>query len=104
MAAAMLGGERLAADERPFLEIDEPRHAELVRRVLLRLDHRLPAAVEINVDEEQPGLDPGHVEREHAGGMQIERRSDVGECIPDGERRVPWHPDLVAEVAGVAGA
>src|SRR2546430_1306802 len=62
------------------------------------------AAAEIDVDEEQAGLDARDIERQHAGRLQIERRPGPHQRVPHRERARPRDPDLVAEVAGVAGA
>src|ERR1051326_4353402 len=52
-------------------------HAELEGRIRLRGDHRLAAAEEIDFDQQQPGLDARHVERQHAGRLDVERLSLV---------------------------
>ena len=36
--------------------------------------------------------------------MDVERAAALHQRVPDGDRAVPRHPDLVAEIAGVAGA
>ena len=62
-----------------------------------------PARVEVGVEQEQAGLDAEHVqrgqpERQHA--VAIHR---VPQRVPDVERVGRVDPDLVAEVAAVAG-
>ena len=52
----------------------------------------------------QPSFHAGNIERQHSGGVQIELLAFVGESVPDFHGVVPRHPDLVAEIAGVAGA
>ena len=37
------------------------------------VDHRLLAAEEVHLDQQQPGFDARDVEREHAGRLDVER-------------------------------
>ena len=53
--------------------------------------------------EQQARLDPRDVEREHPGRVDVEGAAAGDERVPHVERAVPRHPDLVAEIAGVAG-
>ncbi len=71
-----------AADERRLVELHQPAEAHLERRVLLRGDQRLLAAVEIHVDEQQAGLDARDVERQHAGRLDVERPSGAHQRVP----------------------
>ena len=69
------------------------------------VDQRLLAAEEVDVDQQQPGLDARDVEREHAGRLDVERPARLPSARPTRATRVlARHPDLVAEIAGVAGA
>ena len=74
--------ERRPADERPRVQLDEAAEPHLERRVFLRLDQRLLAAVEIDLDEQKARLDAGDIEREHAGRMNVERAAAVTSARP----------------------
>ena len=50
------------------------------------------------------GLDARDVERQHADRVEVERGAGRHDGVPDLQRCLPRHPDLVAKVAGVAGA
>ena len=91
------------ADERVLVEIDQPIESHLERRIELRDRQRLARAEEVHVDEQQSGLDARDVEREQARRPQAERRSRARDRVPHRAGVVAVHPDLVAEVAGVAG-
>ena len=103
-AAALFFSERRTADEWTFVELHEPAEPHFERRVLLRFDQRLFAAVEVDVDEQQSRFDASDVEREHAGWVNVEGLSCFHERVPDLDRAVPRHPDLEAEIACVARA
>ena len=90
--------------ERPFLDLDEPAQSHLERRILLARNERLATAEKIDLDQEQAGLDPRDVEREHAGRPQIVRPACRNEGIPHPRRTIPRHPDFIAEIAGVSRA
>src|SRR6185369_4120777 len=62
------------------------------------------AAVEVDVDQQQSCFDARDVERQHAGRMNIKSASGINQCIPNFDRVFGRDPDLVAEVAGVAGS
>ena len=69
------------------------------------VDQRLLAAEEVDVDQQQPGLDARDVERQHAGRLDVERLAAAPSARPTPSTARPRrHPDLVAEIAGVAGA
>ena len=87
-----------------FVGLHQTIETYFVRRVLLRLDQRLLAAVEIDVDEQQPRLDTGDVERKHADRMDVEGAAFGHQFVPHVDRTIPGHPDLVAEIAGIAGS
>ena len=67
-------------------------------------DHRLAAAEEVHLDQQQARLDARHVERQHPGRLDVERTAAFDERVPHLDRARGRHPDLVAEIAGVAGA
>ena len=73
---------------RPLSRLTSRPETHFVRRVELLVDQRLLAAEEIHVDQQQPGLDARHVEREHAGRLDVERLAPVHERVP--------HPNGVA--------
>src|SRR4029079_652931 len=102
-AARAQGGQRLTPDERALLLRAVSSEPKFEGRVALQVDLHLLRAVEVDVDEQQPRFDAGDVEREHASRARIEGAADLEEAIPDVHRAVPGHPDLVAEIAGVAG-
>src|SRR6185436_18024070 len=85
-------------------ELDEAAEPHLERRISLRLDQGLLAAVEVDVDQQQARFDAGDVEREHAGGVNVEGTAAAHQRIPDVDGAIPRHPDLVTEIARVAGA
>ena len=64
--AALLLPQRHLPDERALAVAHEPPEPHLVRRVPLGINQALAAAVEVHVDEQQPGFDARDVEREHA--------------------------------------
>src|SRR5262245_21387587 len=104
VASSVLLDQSLLPDEPGLVEAHEAAEAHLVRRVRLRVDHGLLAAAEVDVDQEEPRLDPRDVERQHPGGFQIERLAGGDERVPDLDGVAPGRPDLVTEIAGVAGA
>ena len=87
-----------------MLEIDQPIESHLERRVELRGRQRLARAEEVHVDEQQAGFDARDIEREQARRPQAEGGPDARERVPHRAGVVTVHPDLIAEVAGVAGA
>src|SRR5690606_41896718 len=91
-------------DERPLGLADEPPESELVRRVALEVGDGLPRAGEVDVDEQQAGLDARDVEGEQACGSRVERAADLHQPVPHVRRAFPRDPDLVAEIARVARA
>ena len=88
-AAPLLSRERRLSDEARLVEVNQPAEAHLERRVFLRLDQRLLAAREIDVDQQQPGLDPRDVEREHPRGPHVERLAARHQGVPHLSPRRP---------------
>ncbi len=78
--------------------------SQFVGRELLRRDQRLLRTGVIDFNEQQASFHSGYVERQHARGVQIELLALVGQCVPHFHRIIPWHPDLIAEIAGITGA
>ena len=68
----------------------------------MQCDQRLLAAVEVDVDEQQAGFDARDVEREHAGRMDVEGPAAIHQRVPDVDRTIPRHPDLIAQIACVS--
>ena len=50
-------------DEPGLVEGDQTSEAHFERRVPLGFDQCLPAAVEVDIDQQQPGLDARHIKR-----------------------------------------
>src|SRR5262249_47397476 len=96
--------QRSLADKIFLIEMNHSSEAQFVRRVSLLRDQGLLAADVVNLNEKQAGLNAGNVEREHAGGVDIKLPPGIHERVPDLHGFIPGNPDLVAEVAGVAGA
>ena len=71
-SVARLFQQRLSADELVFLQVDQLPQPDLVRRKLLRVDQRLLTARVIHIDQDQPGFDARHIERQHSRCMDVE--------------------------------
>ena len=84
--------------------MDHLSEAQFVGRIFLRLDQRFLGAGVIHFDQQQSGLDPGHIQRQHSSGVDVELLALFHHRVPDFDRVVPRHPYFVAEVAGVSGA
>ena len=95
------GLERALADELGLREVDQAAEADLERRVGLLGDHRVPGRRVVDVEQDQPGLEPDHVEGDHPRGADPEVRARVGQRVPHRDRVLRRDPHLVAEVAGV---
>ena len=61
------------------------------------------ARVEVGLEEQQAGLDTEHGQRGEAERLDAVALHALPECVPDGESVGGLDPDLVAEVAAVAG-
>ena len=103
-AARLFLGESGAADEALLGEVHGPAEVELERRGPLARDQRLAGGDVIDIDQHEARLDACQVERQHAGGHDAVGSPGRDECIPDGQGVGAVHPDLVAEIAGIAGA
>ena len=79
------------------------KDAQLEGRVRLFGNQRAPDRVEVHLDEDQPCLDPGDVEREHPGWTDAVRAPRMHEGVPEVDRLSALDPHLVAEVARIAG-
>src|SRR5436305_11285448 len=84
--------------------MDEAAETHLEGRILLRLDERLLAAVEVNVNQKQPGLYARNVQGEHPRRVDVEGLPCLHERVPDRDGLFGRNPNLVAEVARVARA
>ncbi len=58
----------------------------------------------IDLDQDQPGLKPRHVQRQHAGRVDAEWTADLDQPIPQRNALLGVDPQLIAQVARVAGA
>ena len=95
-----------AADERPVVvgqAAEHPRPAELDRRRAVLVGPAEPARAEVDVEQEQPGLDPQHVQRREPERQDAEALERRPHRVPDLERGLGRDPHLEAEVAAVAG-
>ncbi len=63
-----------------------------------------PARLEVDIDQQQPGLDPGHDQGDLAERHQPVTGPGFDHRIPHRHRIGGGDPDLVAEPAGVSGA
>ena len=73
-------------------------------RVLLLGGDGVAGARVLGLDEDQPGLDASDVHRVDTDRVDAVATADVEETVPDGQRLIGGHPQLVALVAGVPGA
>ena len=85
-------------------KVDEASEPELERGVVLLGGHGVPGARVLGVEQDQPGLDAGDVERADARGADPVVLAGGEHPVPHGERAVDRDPDLVAAVARVARA
>ena len=102
-ARGLLGAERPSAHVLALVEADEPAEPDLVGAVDLLRVHRVARRGVVDLEQDETRLEAGDVEREHAGrpeGVGVARRH---ERIPDGRCPLGGDPQLVAEVARVAG-
>src|SRR5260370_40833748 len=58
----------------------------------------------VNFDQQESCFDASDVECQHSRGRDAVRRAGLGERVPQRDGLCRLYPDLVAEVAGVAGA
>src|ERR671928_1088483 len=103
-AALLLRRDGIAADEVATLEVDHPAEAELQRRRLARFEHHLLRAEVVDAEQHEARFDAGHVERVERRGLDAMRLSSFHQRVPHRQRLLALDPNLVAEVAGVAGA
>src|SRR5258706_9216349 len=98
----MLSPKRQLPDERRLLEVDEPAHRELVRRVVLVRVQGVSRRGVIDLEQDEPGLEPDDIEGEHPGRPDAIRGTRHHERVPGRGRLAGGDPDLVSEVARVA--
>ena len=89
--------QRLAADEVLVLRVE--RHGEADAGL-----ERIGLVAELVAGEDQAGLDAHHVERFEAERHQPVRLARLPDGVEHGERVLRMAEDLVAELAGIAGA
>ena len=89
--------QRLAADE--IVGLGLQRHGEADASL-----ERIGLVGEFIAGEDQPGLDAHHVERRHAHRLQPVRLAGLPHRVEHFFRVARMAQDLVAELAGVAGA
>ena len=87
----------------PLSKLTSRPEADLAGRVVLLGVHRVPGRRVVDLDEDQPRLEPDDVEGEHPGRPDAVGRPRGHQRVPDLDRALGRDPQLVAEVAGVAG-
>ena len=58
----------------------------------------------VHTDQNETGLYPGDIQRQHARGRYSVRTSCVDHCIPQRLGVLGIHPDLVSKVSCIPGA
>ena len=102
-AVALLALEREPADEIGLVEADEPPEADLARAVVLVRVHRVAGRRVVDLQEDESRLEPDDVEGEHPGRPDPVVAAGVHERFPERDRVLRRDPELVAEIARVAG-
>src|SRR4030095_6056723 len=87
-----------------LIQLHQTAESHLEWCVRLVFYQRLLAAIEIDVDEQETGLDAGNVECEHACGADVEWPRAAHERVPHLNGAIPRNPDLVAQISRVARA
>src|SRR6267143_4283456 len=97
-------GKGLPSDERSLLQVHGPVQAELVGRIPLGIDRRLPRRHVFHLGQDETRLDPGDVQSQHPGRGDVVTAALVHDRIPQGFGSIPLDPNLVPEVSRVPGA
>ena len=84
--------------------MDHLGESQLVWRKLLRRNQRLLRTGVVNFDQQQPRFNPRDIQGQHSGSVQIKLLALVCQRVPHLDRVIPRNPDLISQVAGVAGA
>ena len=87
----------------PLVEVDQPAEPDLARRVVLLGVHRVAGRRVVDLEQDESGFEADDVEGEHPGRPDAVRAAGRDERVPDLDRARGRDPQLVAEVAGVAG-
>ena len=84
--------------------MDQATQAHFKRRILLLVDQRFLAAVEIDFDQQQTRFDARDIQRQHARGLNIESPAGSHQFIPNSQCLVAGNPNFITEVARVTRA
>src|SRR5688572_27954854 len=99
-----LGEQRpLARELGHLVELHETTQTDLERRVLQLRSERVPGACVLSLDQDQARLQAADVQGLDPCRPDAVAGADLEEVVPHGERFLHRDPQLVAEVAGVAG-
>src|ERR1035441_8916304 len=96
--------ERATAVEMPLVEIDQPSKTQFQRRAVSAGANRMFRGYEIHIRTQKPCLEPSNIERLRADCANTPRAPRRHQGIPDRFGVLRRHPQLIAEVAGEAGA
>ena len=94
--------QRPATYEVRLVEADELAEADLERAVVLLRVHRVARGCVVDLEHDQPGLEPRDVERVHSRGPDRVRLAGGEQGVPHLGGGLGRDPQLVAEVARVA--
>ena len=83
--------------------VDQPAEPDLVRRVGLVGVHGVAGARVVDLEQDQAGLQPDDVEGDHPGRPDAVAACRLDQRVPHVDGSLGRDPQLVAEVAGVAG-
>ena len=101
--ASVLGGQGALADELGLVQVDQPAEPDLVRRIGLVGVHRVAGAGVVDLEQDQAGLQADDVEGDHPGRPDAVWLAGDGQRVPHVDGSLGGDPQLIAEVAGVAG-
>ena len=104
VAGFLLGEQGGAAAEVLLPEIENPAQAQLQRRMVAAAFNRVQRAVEIHIRGEKARFHPRHLKRLVAHRLDAVHASPGEQFVPQQFGVPRLHPQLVTEVAGVAGA
>ena len=103
-AVPLLALESEPADEVGLVEADEPPEADLARAVVLVGVHRVAGGRVVDLEQDESSLEPDDIEREHPGRPDPVAAACVHQQFPERDRVLRRDPELIPEIAGVAGS
>ena len=103
-ARLLLRQQGAPAGEMALVEIDQPVHAQLERRAAPVHSQGVFGIDEFGIGQQQAGLDARHFQRGVTDRADAARLTCGNQRVPQGARVFRRDPQLVAEVAGEAGA